>query len=292
MDSTIRSENSNRGARQSTGPRTAAGKRRSRMNAVKHGLLSRNLILEGENRAEFENLHCALINDLRPHGTLQNLLVERLAIFFWRLRRVLAAETAIISRSPAFVGMTGRPNLDLPDQYLLRGRLTDEVSLLCPKVELIRKAMMGLQQLSEDIKKREGLDYLVGVAALAEIYGNLADCPNESFPPKFIELLMEYEIRSDVKSSSRTAVDFLSRAQCMIMEESFRLTQLYYDERSRSVSNNSFASLVPGHDGLDRILRHETHVSREIERTLNELRRLQRESLEHASCGGSADPQP
>jgi hypothetical protein len=259
------------------------------MNAVKHGLLCRNLILEGENRADFENLHRALINDLRPLGTLQNLLVERLAIFFWRLRRVIAAETAVISRSPAFVGTTGRPNLDLPDQYLLRGLLTDEISPMCPRVELIRKAMTGLEQLSEYIKKQERLDYQTGAAALSEIYGNLAECPHESFPLNFIELLLENETRSDGKSGSHTAVDFLGQAQRMIMEESFRLTRLYYDERLRSIANNSSASLVPGHDDLDRILRHETHLSREIERTLNELRRLQRERLEQESSGGSVD---
>jgi len=162
---------------------------------------------------------------------------------------------------------------------------------MCPKVELIRLAMTGLEQLSEDIKEREGLDYLIGIEALCEIYGNLADCPHESFPLKFIELLIENEIRSDVKSSSGTALDLLSRAQRMIMEESFRLTRLYYDERLRSIANNSSASLVPGREDLDRIQRHETHLSREIERTLNELRRLQRESLGHASSGCSADPQ-
>jgi hypothetical protein len=272
-----------------TGPRTAAGKRRSRLNAITHGLLCRDLILEGENRADFAKLHRALTNDLRPHGTLQNLLVERLAILFWRLRRVITAESAIISRSPAFVGMTGRPNSDLPGQYLLRGCLTDETSLMCPKVELIRKAMMGLEQLSEDINKRKRLDYLTGLDALCEIYGNLADGPHESFPLKFIELLVANEIRSDVRSGSRTAVDCLSQAQRMIMEESFRLTRLYYDERLRSVTNNSFGSLVPGRDDLDRILRHETHLSREIERTLNQLERLQRESRGCAASTTSAN---
>jgi hypothetical protein len=278
MNSATNSEKSNLGARYSTGPRTEGGKRRSRLNAIKHGLLCRDLILEGENRADFQNLHRALINDLRPQGTLQNLLVERLAMLFWRLRRVIAAETAIISRSPAFVGMTGRPNSDLPGQYSLRVCLTDEMSLMCPKVELIRKTMLGLQQLSEDIKKRKRLDYLRGVDALCSIYGNLADCPDDSFPLKFIELLVENEIRSDVASTEGTAVDFLSQAQSMITDEDFRLTRLYYAERSRSVANNSFASLVPGRDELDRILRHETHLSREIERTLNQLERLQRET--------------
>jgi len=64
-----------------TGPRSSAGKRRSSRNAIKPSPLSQYLILEGENRLDFENLHRALINDRRPRGTLENLL-ERLAIFF------------------------------------------------------------------------------------------------------------------------------------------------------------------------------------------------------------------
>jgi hypothetical protein len=47
-----------------TGPHISAGKRRSSRNAIRHGLLSQDLILEGESRADRENLHPALTENL------------------------------------------------------------------------------------------------------------------------------------------------------------------------------------------------------------------------------------
>ena len=52
MDNANRSEKSNQGVRKATGPRTVAGKRRSRMNAIKHRFFSKHLLLEGEDPAK------------------------------------------------------------------------------------------------------------------------------------------------------------------------------------------------------------------------------------------------
>ncbi len=81
-------------ALQSTGPRTAAGKVASSGNAVQHGILSRHLILPGESRDEFDALLLQLMTEQQPVGTLEQALVERMAIALWRQRRLVAAETA------------------------------------------------------------------------------------------------------------------------------------------------------------------------------------------------------
>ncbi len=49
--SSARAEANRRNARHSTGPRTQAGKDRSRFNAVKHGMRSKHLILPGDDSA-------------------------------------------------------------------------------------------------------------------------------------------------------------------------------------------------------------------------------------------------
>lgn len=79
------------------GPITVAGKKRSSRNSLKHGILSKQLILENENRAEFDSLFGNLVNDLQPEGTLEETLVESLAIVIWRGRRLISAENELIS---------------------------------------------------------------------------------------------------------------------------------------------------------------------------------------------------
>lgn len=81
-------------ALRSTGPRTAVGKTVASTNARKHGILSRQLIIEGESAEDFGDLLEELLADEAPVGTLECALVERMAICLWRQRRAVTAESA------------------------------------------------------------------------------------------------------------------------------------------------------------------------------------------------------
>ena len=82
---------------ESTGPRTAAGKEKASRNALRHGLLSSRLFLEGENPDEFEELTLDLHSTLRPVGAIEHALMERIALNLWRQRRLIEAETAMLN---------------------------------------------------------------------------------------------------------------------------------------------------------------------------------------------------
>jgi hypothetical protein len=84
-----------RNAERSTGPRTLAGKARSRFNALRHGLRAEQALLPGEDRDEFERFHHAMIDRLSPEGALEEELVDRLVSLFWRLRRIPQFEAAL-----------------------------------------------------------------------------------------------------------------------------------------------------------------------------------------------------
>jgi len=81
-----------RNAKRSTGPRTPKGKAMASKNALKHGLLSREVLLDSEDPEELQDLQRCLRVDLQPLGALENLLVDQIAVSFWRLRRALAVE--------------------------------------------------------------------------------------------------------------------------------------------------------------------------------------------------------
>jgi hypothetical protein len=63
----------------STGPKKPEGKAVSSKNALKTGLLSRELILPGESREEFDALLEELDDMYRPHGPVERFLVQRIA---------------------------------------------------------------------------------------------------------------------------------------------------------------------------------------------------------------------
>jgi hypothetical protein len=88
----------------STGPRSAAGKLRSKFNAVKHGIFSSVVLIAGESRSEFDALLEGLREHYQPKGALVEILVEKLATQLWRYRRFLIAEAAEIQNGIAFPG--------------------------------------------------------------------------------------------------------------------------------------------------------------------------------------------
>lgn len=65
-------------AHKSTGPRTLSGKAIASMNAVKHGLFARMPVIEGENEAEFQSYTEQWLAELKPSGSMEGFLAERI----------------------------------------------------------------------------------------------------------------------------------------------------------------------------------------------------------------------
>ena len=81
-------------AKRSTGPKTATGKRRSSLNALKHGLTAQTIVVGDEDPAQFEALRDGYADDYSPATNTEQELVERLAAYSWRLRRIPLFEAA------------------------------------------------------------------------------------------------------------------------------------------------------------------------------------------------------
>jgi len=74
------------------GVKTEKGKEISKYNALKHGLLSKEVLLEKEDEQSLIELGKRLRNEIKPVGELEMLLTDRVIANFWRLRRVLEVE--------------------------------------------------------------------------------------------------------------------------------------------------------------------------------------------------------
>ena len=79
----------------STGPKTPEGKAVVRLNALRHGLLTRDVVLPGEDADAFEDLWNQVRADLSPVGPIEEVLVDRIVNAMWRLQRLARAETAL-----------------------------------------------------------------------------------------------------------------------------------------------------------------------------------------------------
>jgi hypothetical protein len=87
----------NRGnALRSTGPKTEAGKRRSRRNSVRHGLTAETIVVALEDIEDYQSFEAAIIADYDARTTVERELVLRLASLLWRMRRATAVETDLL----------------------------------------------------------------------------------------------------------------------------------------------------------------------------------------------------
>ena len=80
-------------AAKGTGPVTEAGKAKMRDNALRHGLTSEHVVIKGEDLEEYEALRQELLDDWKPAGKQEEMLVAKIAESAWRLMQVPRVET-------------------------------------------------------------------------------------------------------------------------------------------------------------------------------------------------------
>ena len=96
--STLRSETARLNGAKSKGPKSPAGRRRSSLNALTHGLCSSVVVLSNESPALFTAYLDGYIARFSPADTVELDLVQQIVDSSWRLRRALAMETAAYER--------------------------------------------------------------------------------------------------------------------------------------------------------------------------------------------------
>ena len=94
-------EANRRNALRSTGPRTPRGKKTVAKNALKHGFFSKWLLVahpDGkEDPNEYADLCAALREHYGPNSFLEELWLEKIAVWSWRLRRLIRFESGQIA---------------------------------------------------------------------------------------------------------------------------------------------------------------------------------------------------
>jgi hypothetical protein len=81
----------------STGPQTEAGKRRSRRNALRHGLCAETVVEFIEDVEDYRAFEIAIASEYDARSVVERELVLRLASLLWRIRRATGIETALLA---------------------------------------------------------------------------------------------------------------------------------------------------------------------------------------------------
>jgi hypothetical protein len=267
-----------------TGPRTQLGKERSKHNAVKHGIFSKVAVLNCESQAEFDALLNRLRNDRQPVGTLEELLVEKLAVLFWRNRRFLVAEGAEIRANSEFVEWDGRARQFQEAVEILPRRSNGGLIRWIANPNVLKEFVDRLKALKEGIEAGIFVPESDNVI-LAMLYGT---DDKENWPYglsltyvlwSVVAALSEEERKQRGLPSPQLAKEGLLAE----LREAINGYSCYGKEQAKILAAKlelePLRHNVPDAPQLDRLLRYETSLERSIERTLNQLERLQRMRL-------------
>lgn len=86
----------------STGPKTERGKRTVSYNAIKHGLLAREVVITAgdgeESLEEFDALVEQLVDCYEPVGVMEQLFVQIIVVVFWKKAHSIRAENGEIRK--------------------------------------------------------------------------------------------------------------------------------------------------------------------------------------------------
>jgi hypothetical protein len=86
-------------AQHSTGPRTEAGKHRSSLNALRHGLTAQTAVLPTEDLAAYQQHVQQFLAEYQPATATEKQLTHELANTAWRLNRIPLLEADLLTRA-------------------------------------------------------------------------------------------------------------------------------------------------------------------------------------------------
>jgi hypothetical protein len=150
----------------STGPRTPAGKQRSSLNALRHGLTAASAVLPSEDPAAYDDHRRRFFDEYQPATPTESQLVQELADTSWRLNRIPLLEAEVLARAAAPVQLDQEITFDIVDAHRLIANLGIQGQRLSRQFQ---RSLDTLREIQADRAERERRD-LKDAAALLELH--------------------------------------------------------------------------------------------------------------------------
>ncbi len=266
------------------GVKTPEGKEIVKYNALKHGLLAKEIVITigdgAENPEEFNALLADLGTQLQPQGTLEEMLVEKIAVAYWRLRRAYRYEVGLIrneldNATDKFYSKTtyGGDKKNKTDEEIEQDMKQEQENL-----EVWEKDKEQLTAMHKEGK------------SLEEIYdweGNwdwLTDKVSHILPEMDEDTTLEpKEMRELLNTHAKWSDEQIWQAHIELCDDRMKhhREQILFFEKQK-VKNKLRIQVIkklgsiPSKDELDRLLRYEGAIERQLYKAINQLERQQR----------------
>jgi len=250
------------------------------------------VVLKTESQANYNSLATSLRNACQPKGTLEEILVEKLAAILWRYRRLITAESGEIGEN---LSSLGRTDVRLKDHDRLEAEaLRRQVSLqgvigMIYDPGFLSDCLRELRNLRDSIKAK-GFSPIEDQAVLQKLYGLPITLPDDIRVQKHdrYSLYAVYQgcsyaaARTEEERQKEPGLPTPQRCRDLVVQaiekEIQRLTEIenaLNESRPEQTELEQLRRNVPDADRMERLLRYEASLERAFDRTLAQLERLQ-----------------
>jgi hypothetical protein len=266
-------------AQKSTGPKTAQGKAAMRLNALKHGILARQVVVQGykivESSREFKTLFGEYHEHLAPVGPLEEMLVDQIVATVWRLRRVRIAESGEIALSVDGGWCKRNQSEDLQLEWAkwhaygdISLNMTNSYqgnSLMEDLLDKVYEAVERDGELTEAVLK----DLVCGFGGKHNVITRRLE--------KFLPDQSENTGSPDAahKNNKDEILAYLDAKLDCIRQ----LVAIFGERDHKTEEASQAAQNLPETETLDKIIRYEASLTRQLFHSMNQLERLQRQRL-------------
>lgn len=268
---------------QKGGPRTPEGRAASSRNSLRHGIFAREMPIPGVEDEECWRLHCAgVAESLSPQSYVEAALAYRIADLLWRLGRVARFERGQITRAVANAdidldqaGLWGATGEALQPPTVIRARIITARNLL----ELCDGFIAGPPPDRREIPADSAVAFLERVhdTSVSVISGDAGDLtfPDTKRDP-FARVLVK-DIESTLRAWSLTTgnsiEDLVRPCQQQFADDLSMLTSRLA-EAETALQRRRSEMLMPDEGVLERVIRYEAHLNRQVTATLTQLETL------------------
>lgn len=273
-----------------TGPRTVEHKGNPKFNATTHGIFCGVVVLKGESRSECESVLNGLRDALQPQGTLEEILVDKLAMILWRHRRLILAERGQFLKNKSEFEKQQQVAAERMEASLgpaSKKGLVESIS----NPFILKRCLQWLTTLRDRIQEdgdesASNKDY----AILTTIYGVATlDLPHETLLNTYASWLERVSHERGLHEDREVGLgsykhvpnkDISDKKVLRVMEaEIHRLEEFKKSQRPDQIEQGRQEVLrlsMNEGSGLELLVRYETSLERAFDRTLAQLERVQR----------------
>ena len=208
-------------AQKSSGPKSQSGKKRSSLNAVRHGLTGQVVVLPNEDMQAFHQFTTEIIDSFKPGDPAERQLAQSYAGFQWRINRAAAIEDNLFTLG-IMEEIDANLAIDHPEAQSATANartfrdespVFDRISLYTQRlVNGAAKVLKELKQLQAERKEREQKEL-----ADASLFYQYHRARNESFDPTqngfalTIAEIKTHLFREDLRKQPATVMNMVGK---------------------------------------------------------------------------------